>query len=233
MIPKTTDSEALKDLWNWRPLTIGSIVLRLISRIISNQLMKACPLNARQRGFIAMFGCLENFKILHIILNQAKKCKKSLGVVFVDIAKVWSCNTVSNIMWVVRERGLDQHMVDIISDSYKNVHTYIEVGKESLSSIAIKVGVKQGDPISPLLFNLLLDPLITTLEKTRMGFSFGINKITSLAFADDLVLLSDTWEDMNINIGILETFCGLTGLKIQVNKCYGFFCKPHSRLTYY
>lgn len=194
--------------------------------------MKACPLNAWQRGFIAMFGCLENLKILHIILNQAKKCKKSLGVVFVDIAKVFDTVLHDHIMWVLRERGLDQHMVDILSDSYKNVHTYIEVGRESLS-IAIKVGVKQGDPISPLLFNLLLDPLITTLEKTHMGFSFGINKITSLAFADDLVLLSDTWEDMNINIGILETFCGLTGLKIQVNKCYGFFCKPHSRLTYY
>ncbi|CAM2114001.1 unnamed protein product [Caretta caretta] len=190
--PKISDPEALKDLGNWRPLTIGSTVLRLFSRIIVNRLTKACPINAHQRGFTATSGCSENLKILHIILNQAKKSKKSLGVIFIDIVKAVDSVSHDHIMWVLRERGLDQHIVDIISDSYKNVHTRIQVGKEFTSPIEIKVGIKQGDPMSPLLFNLALDPLITTLEKAGTGFSYGINKITSLAFADDLVMLSDS-----------------------------------------
>uniref|UniRef100_UPI003D81C635 R2 retrotransposon protein n=1 Tax=Platysternon megacephalum TaxID=55544 RepID=UPI003D81C635 len=226
LIPKTADPEALKELGNWRPLTIGSIVLRLFSRIITNRLAKACPINARQRGFIATPGCSENLKILHTIVKQAKTSKKSLGVVFVDIAKAFDSVSHDHIMWVLQERGLDQHIVNIIEDSYKKIHTRMEVGTERTPPIEIKVGVKQGDPMSPLLFNLAIDPLITALEKANTGFSYGKNKITSLAFADDLVMLSDTWEGMNKNIQILETFCNLSGLKVQAKKCYGFFLSP-------
>ncbi|CAM2095303.1 unnamed protein product [Caretta caretta] len=232
LIPKTMDPEALKDLGNWRPLTIGSIVLRLFSRILTNRLAKACPLNARQRGFIAAPGCSENLKVLHLITKQAKKEKKPLGVVFIDIAKAFDSVSHDHIMWVLRERGLDQHMINIISDSYRNVHTRMEVGKELTPPIAIDVGVKQGDPMSPLLFNLALDPLISTLEKTGKGFPVDAQRVTALAFADDLVMLSDSWEGMNANIQILESFCKLSGLKVQARKCHGFLLSPtHDSFT--
>uniref|UniRef100_K7F1N0 Reverse transcriptase domain-containing protein n=1 Tax=Pelodiscus sinensis TaxID=13735 RepID=K7F1N0_PELSI len=129
-------------------------------------------------------------------------------------------------MWVLRERGLDQHIVNIISDSYRNVHTRMEVGKELTPAIAINVGVKQGDPMSPLLFNLAIDPLVSTLEREGQGFGYEGHRITALAFADDLVMLSDLWEGMSANIEILESFCKLSGLKVQANKCHGFFLKP-------
>ncbi|NXH51046.1 PO21 protein, partial [Dicaeum eximium] len=84
--------------------------------------------------------------------------------------------------------------------------------------IQIHVGVKQGEPMSPLLFNLAMDPLLCELEESGWGYHHGPNSITSLAFADDLVLLSDSWENMQTNIKILETFCNLTGLKTQGEK---------------
>ena len=47
-----------------------------------------------------------------------------------------------------------------------------------------------------------------------------------MAFADDLVLLSGSWEGMQKNIEILEVFCELTGLKTQGEKCIGFYIQP-------
>ncbi|NXG26738.1 PO21 protein, partial [Grallaria varia] len=79
-------------------------------------------------------------------------------------------------------------------------------------------GVKQGDPMSPLLFNLALDPLLCKLEDCGEGFQKGNTTVTAMAFADDLVLLSGSWEGMKTNIKILETFCELTGLKTQGEK---------------
>ncbi|NXU41051.1 PO21 protein, partial [Drymodes brunneopygia] len=77
---------------------------------------------------------------------------------------------------------------------------------------------KQGDPMSPLLFNLALDPLLCKLEQRGKGFHHSGMNITAMAFADDLVLLSDSWEGMVNNIEILEAFCNLTGLKTQGEK---------------
>lgn len=68
----------------------------------------------------------------------------------------------------------------------------MEVGKELSPAIEIKTGIQQGDPMSPLLFNFALDPLISALEKAGLGFPYGTQKITTLVFAEDLVMLSDT-----------------------------------------
>ncbi len=60
-------------------------------------------------------------------------------------------------------------------------------------------GVKQGDPLSRVLFNIALDPLITAIEGKGQGVAVGTcgkAKHTCLAFADDMMLVSHTWKDM-------------------------------------
>lgn len=110
---------------------------------------------------------------------------------------------------------------------YNDISTRITTKKDThTDKIQIRVGVKQGDPLSPLLFNLAMDPLLCKLEESGKGFHRGQSSITAMAFADDLVLLSDSWENMKENIRILETFCDLTGLKTQGQKCHGFYIKP-------
>ncbi|KAK9535973.1 hypothetical protein VZT92_005798 [Zoarces viviparus] len=77
--------------------------------------------------------------------------------------------------------------------------------------------------MSPLLFNQALDPLIQKLEREGRGFAIDGRPLTSMAFADDLVMVSDSWDGMALNIVILETFCQLTGMSVQPSKCHGFF----------
>lgn len=226
LIPKSSQPERLKDLNNWRPITIGSILLRLFSRILTARLTKACPLNPRQRGFIKAAGCSENLKLLQTIIRSAKREHRPLGVVFVDIAKAFDTVSHQHILHVLQQRKVDPHIIELVRDMYKNINTCITTKKTQTDPIQIRVGVKQGDPMSPLLFNLAMDPLLCKLEESNNGYHQGLNSITAMAFADDLVLLSDSWENMKRNIEILETFCNLTGLKTQGQKCHGFYIKP-------
>lgn len=64
----------------------------------------------------------------------------------------------------------------------------------------------------------MLNPLLCKLENLGEGYHQGRLKITAMAFADDLMLLSDSWECMYMNIKILETFCYQTGLKTEEGK---------------
>lgn len=105
-------------------------------------------------------------------------------------------------------------------------------GRSSHLPIGIKVKVKQGNPMLPLLINLALDPLISVLEKSGRGFLYGAQKVTALAFADDLVLFSDLWEGMNEITDIPGSFCRLSSLKVQARKCHKFFLSPtHNSYT--
>ncbi|NXH64458.1 PO21 protein, partial [Rhabdornis inornatus] len=126
-------------------------------------------------------------------------------------------DTISHqhIITGLEQRGFDPHIIHLIKDMYKNTTTYIGMKNEKTDPINILSGVKQGYPMSPMLFHLAIDLLLRKLEKDGKGFQRGGLKITAMAFADDLVLLSNSWDGMCTNIKILETFCELTGLQTQ------------------
>lgn len=52
-------------------------------------------------------------------------------------------------------------------------------------------GTKQGDPLSQFLFNCVLDPLLEKLNGSNLGMNLEGTRFSAMAFADDLVLLSD------------------------------------------
>ncbi|NXH21173.1 PO21 protein, partial [Bucco capensis] len=124
----------------------------------------------------------------------------------------------SHIIAVLKQKGVDVQIINLIGDLYNNIFTSIKMKNGYTEAIGIKSGVKQGDPMSPILFNLCIYPLLCKLENSPKGFQVGNTKISTMAFADDLVLLSNLWEGMEDNLKILEEFCHLTGLKINVQK---------------
>ncbi|NXJ44850.1 PO21 protein, partial [Spizaetus tyrannus] len=122
----------------------------------------------------------------------------------------------SHIIMALRQKGVDNHIITLITNLYRNTNTRINMRNEQLGPTGIQIGVKQGDPMSPLLFNLSVDPLLCKLEEN--GFQHCSKHVTTMAFADDLVLLSGSWDGMQKNFKILEVFCDLTGLKTQGEK---------------
>ena len=138
--------------------------------------------------------------ILGGLLKHSREKGEMLAVVLVDFACAFDSVSHLHIMEVLRMRGLDEYIIGIVGDSYTDVETTITVNGEQSPTVDVRVGVKQGDPMSPPLFNLALDPLIETLERYSLGYKMDDRQIRTLAFADDLVLVSCTWEGMAYNI---------------------------------
>ncbi|NXA44308.1 POLR protein, partial [Eudromia elegans] len=112
-----------------------------------------------------------------------------------------------HIFQVLGQKGVDKHIIDIIRDLYTNCGTTVEVQNQRTREIKSLGGVKQGEPPSPILFTRALDPLFCNLEKKGLGIKCGEQLVTSLAFVNDLLLLSDSWDCMEHNIEVLEYFC--------------------------
>uniref|UniRef100_A0AAV2LAI4 ribonuclease H n=1 Tax=Knipowitschia caucasica TaxID=637954 RepID=A0AAV2LAI4_KNICA len=130
----------------------------------------------------------------------------------------------SLIIETLNQRGLDTSLVKLIRNAYSGAFTRVRAKGGLSKRIVVKRGVKQGDPLSPTLFNLSLDPLLYALDKVGQGICVTEeHKVTALAYADDLILLSDSWEGMERNLQILDSFSTQTGLDVNPEKCSGFW----------
>ena len=72
---------------------------------------------------------------------------------------------------------------------------------------SVHSGLKQGGILSPLIFNLFVNDLGTLLEHSGKGVSLDGVNLSSLFFADDLVLIAETEEDLQQLFDILASWC--------------------------
>uniref|UniRef100_A0A3B3XT99 Reverse transcriptase domain-containing protein n=1 Tax=Poecilia mexicana TaxID=48701 RepID=A0A3B3XT99_9TELE len=223
LVPKSSDLVELSRVENWRPISLSSTILRLLSKILCDRLREACPAHSSQKGFTRGEGCSTNLMLLDGVVRRAVRHKETLAVVFIDLACAFDSVSHQHIREVLELRKVDAGICDLISNSYKHASSRVLTHGGRTRSITLKVGVKQGDPMSPLLFNLCLDPLLTFLDQRGSGFTLSGQSITALAYADDLVLLSGSWTGMARNLLILEKFLDHTGLEVKIKKCGGFY----------
>ena len=87
--------------------------------------------------------------------------------------------------------------------------------------MGIKRGTLQGDPLSTLLFDLMVEPLIRWLKASGKGYdiaSCGLN-LASKWYADDDTLITNSVEDMTSLLEIIQQFSAWSGIHLNTAKC--------------
>lgn len=65
--------------------------------------------------------------------------------------------------------GTDQHFIDIVKNLYEGASTVFKTEKGHTEDIPMRKGVKQGDLLSPLLFNIAMDPMLAAITSQKNG----------------------------------------------------------------
>ena len=79
-------------------------------------------------------------------------------------------------------------------------------------------GVRQGDNMSPVLFNVFLNDLVAELKELNLGVDVGNKKVGILLYADDIVLIADKEGDLQQMLDHLYTWCCNWRLSINTSK---------------
>ena len=82
----------------------------------------------------------------------------------------------------------------------------------------MKFRVRQGDSMSPTLFNLYLNELATMITNLKLGVNVGDKNIPLLLYADDIVLFSDKEWKLQETIDNIDIWCKKWKLNINVDK---------------
>uniref|UniRef100_A0ABD2W7Y3 Reverse transcriptase domain-containing protein n=1 Tax=Trichogramma kaykai TaxID=54128 RepID=A0ABD2W7Y3_9HYME len=185
-IPKKDGSSLPSE---FRPISVSSVVVRHLHKVFASRLMRANLVDERQRGMHV--GCAENITVLSTILRDAKSSLKELHVVSLDVAKAFDSVSHHAITSTLKRLGLPSAFVRYIEDTYRNSSTVLTIKRSKSEPIRVTRGVRQGDPLSSLLFSLVVDRVLTSLPSS-VGYHLGEHKIDALVYADDIMLFSSS-----------------------------------------
>lgn len=224
-IPK---KDGLCEPTDFRPITVSSVVVRQFNRILAKRMTAAHTWDPRQRAFRPLDGCAENLTVLNTVLVTARRQLKELHVASVDIAKAFDNVEHSAILDVVKSHGAPAAFVNYLRMMYSNNATVLMyAGREHLCPVTR--GVRQGDPLSSPLFNMVLEPAIQKLDP-HIGFNITSEiSINALLYADDTHLFASTTMGLQKNLDIYSSELKQVGLSLNPSKCAVLSLKPSGK----
>ena len=219
----------VKELANWRPISISNCNYRIMTVILANCILhmnkRRNIMESVQKGFVdGVSGCIENALTVSELFADARRRHRDLIVVALDFKNAFGSVDHNFMLEVLRRKGFGGRILSLIGDLYINATTYVETEEGRTRLIDIKVGTKQGCPLSPLLFNISIDPLLKKLEDMR---DFGYKlckgaKYAVQAYADDLILISKDNSGINKMLETVQDFSNMSNVFLSPQKCTGY-----------
>lgn len=227
LLPKKKNPSSPGD---YRPITISSVLVRGYHKVLASR-FKAIKIDSRQRAFRETDGCADNTIILDAILRYHHAHFKGMHLAILDVAKAFDSVSHETIYHILLMRGVPRAMIEYIMSVYHKSFTKIIHGNWCSEIIKPTVGVKQGDPLSPIIFNLVVDAMIKSAHNF-LGVNLDGNKINILAFADDLILAAETQEGLQQLMDHASKFLADAGLDANIQKCATLTIKGFGKSKY-
>lgn len=114
--------------------------------------------------------------------------------------------------------GISGKMYNALISLYDDVKCCVKVNGLHTDWFSVSCGLKQGCCLSPILFNMYINDLVTTISSLGIGVDLGNELISILMYADDLVLLAETENELQMLIDVLKLWCVQKKMTVNLDK---------------
>ncbi|GJS76528.1 RNA-directed DNA polymerase, eukaryota [Tanacetum coccineum] len=211
IIPKILDPKVVND---FRPISLIGCIYKTVTKILASRLSMVISslISDVQTSFLSNRQIPDGPFIINEILSRCKTKKQKTMIFKVDFAKAYD-----SIRW--------RSWRSWIRGSLVSSKSSILVNGSPTSEFHSHCGLKQGDPLAPFLFILIMKSLHLSFSRAiDAGLFTGIKldsslSISHLFYADDVVFIGE-WSNGNLSgiLNILKCFSLLSGLSINLNK---------------
>nr|XP_050025004.1 uncharacterized protein LOC126519686 [Dermacentor andersoni] len=185
---------------------------RFLAAVYNRWLGDHAVLSRCQKGFLPHDGVFEHNFVLQGRLDDARTGGGELCVGFLDFANTFGSVAHQALVDAVRRAGAGEAFATIVEDLYRANTTCVVAAAGITEPITIGAGLRQGCPLSGLLFNLVVDPVIRAVQG-------GDRQHNILAYADDLTLLAADPTTLQSRLDRVTALSARLGLRLNAAKC--------------
>ena len=207
---------------NFRPISLLPTMYKIFSRILAARLMDSATthqwLSPEQKGFLPMVrGVQEHTFLLQAVIDEAKRTKRDISIPWLDLTNAFGSLPHSALQQLFESLPIPENLRGILSDIYSHNTLEFSVGSETVE-IRSTAGVRQGDPLSSIIFNIAEEPVIRSAKTQRNdGFdAFGASVRTT---ADDIAVVGSCPSRQQMLLTDVESAAGGLGLSFNPRKC--------------
>ena len=223
VIHKSGDKQALQ---NYRPIAIIPILYKLFARLLARRLTPILDSEQSndQAGFRRGFSTDDHIFTYMQIQEKCAEWQVPVWCAVLDFQKAFDTVEHQSLWNSLDEQGVPSVYIELVQKLYHAQHARVRTDVVS-RSFEIQRGTKQGDPLSSLIFNSVLESILRKAkakwEPKRIGFPLGFRadaKITNLRFADDVILFARTLPQLKQMLADMSVLSSHVGLKLHPGK---------------
>jgi len=238
MIPKRKDDGSLTTkISEMRPISVlqefGKISAKLLSKRLGKILLEYPHLlNPAQRAFLKD-GCTAQCTntLLNVLEDFQLKKKKdkacSLFLLAYDQVKAYDRVQAYTIQASLERFNLPTGFISYVLSNLDEATSCFKTFYGPTDEFAVETSVRQGDPLSPLIYIFVTDALheglkLNPIFNRRTGYKFSNNKrvrVASLGYADDTLTLNESWRDQWMSHEWVRDFCHVHNFRLNSSKC--------------
>lgn len=205
-----------------RPISVTNTDNRLLATTMAHAIMPGVSnlVDPSQKGFLWGKNGLDHTVDINDFFFKGVAERKQRLIFFLDTAKAFDSIDHQWIFSVLDKAGFPPWVVFFIKNTLLEVKVAPFFGKATNVWIDILRGVKQGCPLSPLIFLVAFDPLLSALS--------SLPNIRTFAFADDLAISALSIPHISPALPIITCFSRLSGMGVNKNKSCVISSGPNS-----
>ena len=220
---------------NYRGITVGHVLGKLYALVLNLRLSAWAEAKGKrahgQAGFRRGFRTTDNCFILRALVERARAQGVKIYICAVDLEKAFD-SVDRQLLWAALQRaGIGGYMLATLQALYADVPVCVKTDEGLSSTFQSIIGVKQGCPLSPLLFGIFMDDFELHVQRTvpaalaQLPLLCG-SPVPPLLFADDMLLISTSPAGLNAQLQSLQTYCDAKKLTVNAAKTQVMIMRP-------
>lgn len=211
------------DCGSYRPLSLLNSDIKLYAKCLARRLESCIHflIHQDQTGFMKSRHASDNIRRLLHVIDQTDSLPTPSAILSMDAEKAFDRVEWKYMFAVLHRFGFGPFFIAMIQTLYNCPTACISTGTVISSQFPLKRGTRQGCPLSPLLFNITLEPLAQAVRQNTFISPIEVKgtKHHISLYADDVLLyLSDLPNSLPKALQLFELFGSFSGYKINLQK---------------
>lgn len=204
---------------NYRGITLLSVTYKVLAYILYDRLSIYCEgiIGGYQSGFRKGKSTVDQIFLLRQALEKTYEYGMDTHHLFIDFKCAYDSIDRRSLYTTMREFDIPVHLIKLIKTTLSHVECKVKVQNSFSRSFQTRTGLRQGDSLSCLLFNIALEKAVRESEIANRGNIIN-RSVQILAYADDIDIMARTKRDLIEAFKALETAAKRQGLQVNTAK---------------